>query len=104
MKKMDKIFNSKLIFGKYQIKDLIKMTSNSKIYLGINIKNKKQYAIKIEDNTLDEVFLKDEALILYSLKGPGLPEVISFGHVGKYNVRLSRFGKNRICSFKKLFT
>ena len=86
MKKMDKIFNSKLIFGKYQIKDLIKMTSNSKIYLGINIKDKNNYAIKIEDKTIPTASLKEEALILYLLKGPGLPKVISFGHVGKYNI------------------
>ena len=49
---MYKIFNSKLIFGKYQIKKLIKKTLYSQIYLGINIKNKNQYAIKIEDKTL----------------------------------------------------
>ena len=83
---MNKIFNSKLIFGKYQIEDLIKMTSNSKIYLGINIKDKNNYAIKIEDKTHPTASLKEQALILYLLKGPGLPKVISFGHVGKYNI------------------
>ena len=58
--------------------------SFSKVYLGENIINKKLYAIKSENIFSKQLILKDEAFILYNLKGFGIPEVISFGRSGNY--------------------
>ena len=80
------VFRSKLIFGKYRIKELIAKGSFSEVYLGVNIKDNKYYSIKIEDTTKVNPSLKEEAFILCILKGPGLPKVITFGHMGKYNI------------------
>ena len=77
---------SKIIFGKYKIEKLISKTTLAEVYLGKNIKNNKNYAIKIEDSKIESASLKKEAYILYLLKGPGIPEVITFGSRDKYNI------------------
>ena len=46
--KISKIFKSKLIFGKYSLKQLITNGTFGEVYIGTNIFNKKNYAIKIE--------------------------------------------------------
>ena len=46
--KIVKIFKSKLIFGKYSLKQLITNGTFGEVYIGTNIFNKKNYAIKIE--------------------------------------------------------
>ena len=83
---VQKTFKSKLIFGKYSIKNLIAKGSCGEVYLGTNILNNKQYALKLEKTTKSESLLKEEAYKLLFLKGPGLPSVISFGLSGKYHV------------------
>ena len=74
-----KTFKSKLIFGKYSLKHLIAESSVGEVYLGKNILNNKEYAVKIEKPFKGHSSLKEEAYILLLLKGPGLPSVISFG-------------------------
>ena len=49
------------------------------IYLGQNIFTKEKCAIKIEPRKIDEPLLEQEAYILFSLQGPGIPKLISFG-------------------------
>ena len=44
--KISKIFKSKLIFGKYSLKQLITNGTFGEVYIGTNIFNKKNYAIK----------------------------------------------------------
>ena len=83
---MYKNLGSQIIFGKYKIQKLISKGAFSEVYLGKNIKNNKNYAIKIEDCKKENTNLKEEAYILYSVKGPGIPELISFGRRGKYNI------------------
>ena len=83
---MYKNLGSQIIFGKYKIQKLISKGTFSEVYLGKNIKNNKNYAIKIEDCKKEKTNLKEEAYILYSVKGPGIPELISFGRRGKYNI------------------
>jgi serine/threonine protein kinase len=76
---INKTFKSKLIFGKYSIKYLISKGSFGEVYLGTNVLNNKDYAIKMERTSKGESLLKEEAYVLLFLKGPGLPNVITFG-------------------------
>ena len=83
------IFNnlkSKLIFGKYSIKYLISKGSFGEVYLGTNIIDGKNYALKLEERSIEESILKHECYTLMNLKGPGIPSVISYGVSGKYNI------------------
>ena len=77
---------SKLIFGKYILKKLIAKGTFSQVYLGKNIKDNNDYALKIEDIIKVGSYLKEESYILVTLKGPGIPEVKGFGRIGKYNI------------------
>ena len=81
-----KKFKSKLIFGKYSIKFLISKSTFSEVYLGINVLNGKNYALKIGQNGNENTILKNETYTLLNLKGPGIPSVVSFGISGKYNI------------------
>ena len=81
-----KVFKSKLIFGKYSLKKLIEKGSFGEVYMGTNILNKKNYALKIEKINKDDYVLKEEAYTLLLVKGPGIPSVISFGVSGKYHI------------------
>ena len=47
---------------------------------------KEKVAIKIEDVKNESKILEREAYILFYLKGPGLPEIKSFGKIKKYNI------------------
>ena len=47
---------------------------------------KENVAIKIEERSNKKTTLEREAFILYYLRGPGLPEVKSFGKTKKYNI------------------
>ena len=75
-----------LIFGKYKLTKVIGSGSFGYVYEGINVIDYKAVAVKVEkkDNGLN--LLEKESFYLYNLKGIGLPEVISFGYSGKYNV------------------
>ena len=85
-KNITKIFKSKLIFGKYSLKYLIAKGSNGEVYLGKNILDNKEYALKIEKAIKGDSLLKQEAFTLLLLKGPGLPSVISFGQSNRYHI------------------
>ena len=74
----------KIIFKKYIIKSFLGKGSFSNVFLGENIINKKSYAIKCENILSKQQFLKNEAFILYYLKGFGIPEIITFGRSGHY--------------------
>ena len=75
-----------LIFGKYKLIKIIGSGSFGYVYEGINIIDNKGVAVKVEkkDNKLN--LLEKESFYLYNLKGIGIPEVISFGYSGKYNI------------------
>ena len=81
-----KIFKSRLIFGKYSIKYLISKGSYDEVYFGTNVNNGKNYAFKIEDRNSIKLFLENECYALINLKGPYIPEVISYGVIGNYNI------------------
>ena len=77
-----------LIFGKYRLTKIIGSGSFGYVYEGknVNSEDNKSVAVKVEqkDNGLN--LLEKESFYLYSLKGFGVPEVISFGYSGKYNI------------------
>ena len=84
--KIFKYFKSKLIFNKYSLKYLIAKGSFGEVFLGTNIIDKKNYALKIEDKNNNNPLLTDECHNLINLKGPGIPSVISFGVSGNYRI------------------
>ena len=93
---------NKLIFGKYKILKLIDKGSFGEVYLGLNTINKKLFAIKIENRFTQRPLLETEVFILYNIKGPGIPSVISYGHCGKYNILVqSLLGKSLEKIWKK---
>ena len=77
---------AKLFFGKYKIIHLIAKGSFGEVYLGYNILNNQLYALKIENKFCINPLLQTEAYILYNVRGPGIPSVITFGHSGAYNI------------------
>jgi len=76
----------KILFQKYRIIKLLSCDSNNLVYQGINIIDKSKVAIKLENKVAGKDNLTNESYILLNLKGQGIPEIISFGHSGKYNV------------------
>ena len=99
---IEKVFNSKLIFGKYALKYLIARGSFGEVYMGTNIFEKKNYALKIEKIQNGESLLKEEAYILLLVKGPGIPSMISFGVSCKYHILVEELlGESILSLFKK---
>ena len=78
--------NVHLFFGKYRILKRIGCGSFGNVYKGINIIDKKYVAIKVEKKDEGYNLLQKESYYLYNLKGIGVPELISYGYSGKYNV------------------
>ena len=72
-----------LLFKKYNLVKNIGGGAFGTVFLGTNVITRENVAIKIEERK-NRSNLEREAYILYYLKGPGLPEVISFGKTKKY--------------------
>lgn len=68
-----------IIFKKYLIISKIDQGSFGSIYLSKNIITNENVAIKVENRKISNPLLEREAYILFYLKGPGLPEIKSFG-------------------------
>ena len=77
---------NKIIFKKYRPIKLITEGIFSQIYLVINEKTNQSYLMKIEKRDSKNQLLEHEAYYLYSLKGTGIPELITFGKIKNYNV------------------
>ena len=75
-----------IIFKKYLILSKIDEGSFGSIYLSKNILSNEQYAVKIENRKIANPLLEGEAFILFYLKGPGLPEVKTFGKTKNLNI------------------
>ena len=84
----DEIFKKEnpTVFKKYRVKKKIGEGAFGEVYLGQSIKDNEYVALKIELRKKAKPLLESEAFILYSLRGTGIPEVISFGHTKNYNV------------------
>ena len=87
----DEIFKEdKIIFKKYKLKNKIGKGAFGQVYRGICLENNELVAIKIEPRKIEKPYLESEAFFLYSLKGPGIPEVLSFGRLKHYNVLIEQ--------------
>ena len=75
-----------ILFKKYLILSKIDEGSFGSIYLSKNILSNEQYAVKIENRKIANPLLEGEAFILFYLKGPGLPEVKTFGKTKNLNI------------------
>ena len=90
---------NKIFFKKYKALKLMAESSFGSVYEGIDIKTKKRVAIKLEDR-LKFNLLEKELYNLYTLKGYGIVEVLSFGRNKKYNIMIQPLLGN---SLYKLF-
>ena len=79
------IENNKIIFNKYKTRKLLYKSKLSVVYEGLNIKDNEQVAIKFERRN-EENFLKTESSFLFTLKGFGIPRILSFGKNNVYNI------------------
>ena len=75
-----------LLFKKYHLIQNIGGGAFGTVFLGENVWTKEKVAIKIEERNKAKTTLEKEAFFLYYLKGPGLPEVKSFGKTKRYNI------------------
>ena len=86
MKRYENSNSDILLFKKYNLVKNIGGGAFGTVFLGTNILTNENVAIKIEERNNPNTTLEREAYILYYLKGPGLPEVKSFGKTKKYNI------------------
>ena len=77
---------NKIIFKKYKILKIISEGIFGQIYLVINEKINKFYAMKIENRESNFHLLEEEGYNLYSIKGFGIPDLISFGKITNYDI------------------
>ena len=75
-----------ILFKKYLIISKIDEGSFGSIYLCKNIVSNEKYAVKIENRKITNPLLESEAFILFYLRGPGLPEVKTFGKTKDLNI------------------
>ena len=68
-----------ILFKKYLILSKIDEGSFGSIYLSKNIITNEKVAVKIESRKIESPLLEREAYILFYLRGPGLPQVKTFG-------------------------
>ena len=91
---------NQIIFKKYKIIKLISEGNLGQIYLTVNEKDKKFYAMKVENKDSNVKILEQEAYYLYSIKGLGIPEFITFGKVKSNNVLIEELlGKSLLDLF-----
>ena len=80
------IKENSIIFKKYRIKKKLGEGAFGDVYIGSSIENNDLVAIKVEQRKIAKPLLETEAFFLYSLRGLGIPEVLSFGRLRNYNV------------------
>ena len=81
------IIQNKIIFKKYKPIKQIGRGTFSTVYLASVVDTNKYVAIKAEKKSQNSLeLLKSEAFVLYSLRGYGIPEVLSFGKTKYYNI------------------
>ena len=80
------IKENSIIFKKYRVKKKLGEGAFGDVYMGSSIENNELVAIKVEQRKIAKPLLETEAFFLYSLRGLGIPEVLSFGRLRNYNV------------------
>ena len=95
------LHQNKLLFKKYHpIKPIGKGTFST-VYVSINIKTNAYVAIKVEKRSQNNIeLLESEAFLLYSIRGFGIPEVLSYGRTKTHNILvLPLLGKSLLDMF-----
>ena len=95
---------NKLIFGKYKTSKIIGKGSFGCVYKGVNIKTRKDVAIKFEAKNADSHLLKIEFSFLSFLKGFGIPKLISYGKYFNYNVMVQEILGFNLMQIKNIIT
>ena len=80
----DPIIN-KIIFKKYKLIKKIGQGTFGSIYEGINLLTKEPVSVKLEDRSQNNI-LEFEGYTLYTLKGYGIIDLITFGRNKNYNM------------------
>ncbi len=84
------ILINRLIFKKYRIIKLISEGVFGQIYIVMNEKTKDLYSMKTEKRDSSIHILEQEAYNLYSIKGLGIPEFITYGKIGNNNILIEQ--------------
>jgi serine/threonine protein kinase len=85
----------KIFWNKYKIIKKIGQGSFGRIYQGINLFTEELYAIKFEDINEKSELLGKEAIFLYYLKGPGIPDILLYDTIDNYHILIeSLLGKS----------
>ena len=87
LKKQIPLQKNKLLFKKYRVIKPIGKGSYSIVYQAKNILTDDYVAVKAEKRSLPSIeSLESEAFILYSIRGFGIPEVLSYGKTKTHNI------------------
>ena len=87
LKKQIPLQKNKLLFKKYRVIKPIGKGSYSIVYQAKNILTDDYVAVKAEKRSLPSIeSLESEAFILYSIRGFGIPEVLSYGRTKTHNI------------------
>jgi len=82
-------FQNRIIFKKFKIIDKIKDGTFGQIYLATNNKNEK-FIVKTEKTDAMYKLLEQEGYYLYTLKGFGIPELVSLGKLKNYVISIQQ--------------
>ena len=85
------ISENPILFKKYKVLQKLCEGAFGSIYLGNYVAKNSYVAIKVEPRNIPNQHLETEAYFLYSLKGIGIPEVLSFGKTKYYNILVEPF-------------
>ena len=90
---VENLFISKnpILFKKYQVIKKLCSGAFGSIFLGLCLSNDSFVAIKVEPRNIPSQHLENEAYFLYTLKGVGIPEVLSYGRTKYYNILVEPF-------------
>ena len=78
------IEESPVLFKKYRVKKKIGHGAFGAVYLGKSIDGDQPVAIKIEKKNTDKPLLEGEAYLLSTIKGIGIPQLLSYGKTKSY--------------------
>ena len=100
-KKKKPLQKDKLVFKKYRIIEPIGVGTYSIIYQAKNILKNNYVAIKAEKRTVPSMEdLESETFILYTIRGFGIPEILSFGKTKTHNILvMTLLGKSLLDTF-----
>ena len=75
----DFVKQNPILFKKFKIKNKLAEGAFGDVYIGSTLDTNDPVAIKVELKKIAKPLLESEAYFLLTLKGIGIPEVLSFG-------------------------